>query len=77
MLVMAKRKSAAGGEPAGAANPWPARLRAVQDRLRLTNAEVAARLGIPQRTWVSWKYGERRPNAVSASMIDMLERGKI
>ena len=56
---------------------WPRRLRALQKRLRLCNTEIAAKLGVPARTWISWKYGERKPSVGSRRLIELCEAGKI
>lgn len=53
-------------------NPWPNRLKALQLRLGLSNHEMADRLGIAYRVWVSWKYGERQPQTGSITLINML-----
>ena len=58
-------------------NPWPARLKGLQERLGLSNLEMSRRLGITLRTWIGWKYGERKPQTGSITLIHLLESGKI
>ena len=41
--------------------PTPEALREWRDRMRLSQAEAATRLGISQRAWQMWEAGERTP----------------
>jgi DNA-binding transcriptional regulator YiaG len=67
MLTMAKKKN----------NPWPTRLKALRDRLGLTNDQMAQRLRIDVRLWKSWVYGERQPRGAAVALITLMEEGKI
>lgn len=40
---------------------WAAVLRALRERLRLTQEDAAERFGIPPSTWVAWENGTRKP----------------
>lgn len=60
-----------------AANPWPAKLKALRDRLGLSNEQVAARLRISLRLWRSWCYGERKPSPAGQALLSLLDQGKI
>ena len=75
-VCMAKKKPKKAARPMRA-NPWPKRLKALQQRLDLSNDEMASRLGIKARTWMAWKYGERQPQSGSITLIRHLESGKL
>ena len=64
---MAKRK------PRAASNPWPARLKRLQERLGRDNQGMADRLEISVNTWNAWKYGQRLPAGPSRAAIRLLE----
>jgi DNA-binding XRE family transcriptional regulator len=55
---MAKRKPAS--KPAG--KPWKDRLREWRERVGLTQAEAALRLGASLRTYVYWEAGKYDPD---------------
>ena len=59
------------------AEEWPEKLTKLQERLHLTNDEMALRLDVPKRTWLSWKYGERTPSVAARRLIGLLIQGKI
>ena len=64
-MVMAKKKPAKRGN-----TPWPAKLKALRERLgRITQAEAAARLGVSTATWVSWENNQRTPSATAARLL--------
>lgn len=66
--TVARKKTPPAPEPP--ANPWPARLRALQERLHLDNHDMAARLDVSLRAYQSWKWGERRPSPAQARLIE-------
>lgn len=41
---------------------WPATLKALQDKLGLTNQEMAERIGVNPRTYLAWKYDVHAPS---------------
>ena len=47
------------------------RLRALMDRLRLTQAQAAKYLGVPLPTFVNWIYGHREPNAGTLKLMSV------
>jgi DNA-binding transcriptional regulator YiaG len=71
---MAKRPTPPVEEPE---NPWPGRLKALQEKLGLDNDQMAEKLGVPARTWLSWKYGERRPSVAAARLVELAEAGRL
>lgn len=55
----------------------PTQLSDFQDKADLTNQQMADRLRITLRLYVSWKYGERKPGDVGRALISFLLDGKI
>jgi DNA-binding transcriptional regulator YiaG len=51
------------------ANPWPARLKALRERLDLTQAEAAEKTGVATRTWISWEHGHRKPSGPARRLL--------
>ena len=47
-------------------------LTALQARLDLTGAEMAAYLGVPRPTWDKWARGEREPPAALHRLLEVL-----
>ncbi len=66
MRVMAKKK-----------NDWPARLRAIRERLGITQAEAAARVRISQSQWSAFESGTRQPTRPVAYLLELLESGTL
>jgi DNA-binding XRE family transcriptional regulator len=66
MHVMAKKRPKMGG--------WPERLRALRERLDLTQAQAAEKVGVTRRAWIAWETGEKIPSAPLAILIGILER---
>lgn len=65
MAAMAKRK---------VATDWPKRLRKLRDKLDLTQAEMAAKIGVSLRTYVYWEAGKFQPLKVWLQQIDRLSK---
>ena len=58
------------------ANPWPnllAELRRIYgaDGVSLPQAEAAARIACPVRTWQGWEQGRRKPNPMIARLLEL------
>lgn len=53
------------------------RIKAIRDRLGLSNAALADRLGITERALHSYLYGQRSPSAAVLKLITLLEAGKL
>jgi DNA-binding transcriptional regulator YiaG len=58
-------------------NPWPRRLKALRERLGLTQVQAAERIRIAQSQWSSYEAGKRQPTRPIAHLIELLESGKI
>lgn len=73
MLCMAKKKTK---KPKS--NPWtPARLKALRERLDLTQVAAAARLGIPARTWIAWENSQGTPRSAAVTLLNLLDKGQL
>jgi DNA-binding transcriptional regulator YiaG len=48
---------------------WAARLRALRDRLGITQAEAAERTGVALRTWIGWENSQREPSGPAAELL--------
>jgi transcriptional regulator with XRE-family HTH domain len=57
-------------------NPWPKRLKALRERLGLTQTEAGARVGVSQRSWALWEAG-RIPSPPVQILLDLLDSGKL
>jgi DNA-binding transcriptional regulator YiaG len=53
---------------------WAKKFAAAQKRLRLTNAEMAEKLGVGVRTYLSWKYRERNPSKTAVKLLGIVAR---
>lgn len=51
-------------------------IRAIRDRLNLTQAEFADRLGVSQATVSLWEAGERRPTGSAVRLMYMIASEK-
>lgn len=71
--TMAKKQAS----PKPAPNPWPARLRALRERLALTQAAAAQKVRISRRAWVKWEMGDQIPSPAHQLLIELLEQEKI
>jgi DNA-binding transcriptional regulator YiaG len=69
MLVMAKKRKRS-------TSPWIARLKALQERLRLKGPAIADRLGVSIDTYKSWRYGRNIPSGAAQRLIELLESQK-
>ncbi len=58
------------------AAPWDgARVRALRSRLGLTQAGLAAALGVRQQTVSEWETGQYRPRGASVRLLELAEAG--
>jgi DNA-binding transcriptional regulator YiaG len=72
MRTMARKRK----QPEPPANPWPARLRALRQKLGLASQQQAAtRFRVSLRTWAAWESGETTPPRVTQLLFEMLEGG--
>jgi transcriptional regulator with XRE-family HTH domain len=58
-------------------NPWPARLEALQRKLKLTQVELAARLRITQSMISEYRTGKKIPIKAIQYLIELLENETI
>jgi DNA-binding XRE family transcriptional regulator len=68
MLDMADPKRKPGKRKPAAAS-WAARLKALRERLGITQREAAERADIPLRTWIAWENGQNDPSRSSARLL--------
>ena len=52
--------------------PTAARIAALRERLKLTNAQAADYLGVSVHTYIKWQSGERTPPAVAVRLLDVM-----
>jgi putative transcriptional regulator len=52
----------------------PEQVRALRTRLGLTQAGMAARLGVHLRTYQQWEYGRRTPSAAARKLLEGVAR---
>ena len=64
------RSVAGGGGEADAA----AYARAIRARTKLTQAEFAARIGVPIETVRNWEQGKRSPRGPARALLKLLEK---
>ncbi len=48
----------------------PERLKALRERLGLTQAEAAARVGVSRRAWIKWEKEGRKPSGPVAKLLE-------
>jgi putative transcriptional regulator len=60
--------------PQGAPVGDAAYARAIRARAKLTQAEFAARIGVPIETVRSWEQGKRSPRGPARALLKMLDR---
>lgn len=63
LVTMKKRKS-----------PLAQRLVKLQERLDLSNAEMAEKFGVAERTYRSWKYEERPITNTAKTLLGIFEQ---
>lgn len=71
------RMARKSGDGTGTPNPWPKRLKELRDRLRLTQAEAAAKVRVSRRGWAAWEGGEFVPTPAYQLLISLLEDGRL
>ncbi len=69
-MLMAKRKK---GEyrrkPPDPNNPWPKQLKALRDRLDVTQVEAAKRADVATVTWIAWEHNQRTPSKAMQKLL--------
>jgi putative transcriptional regulator len=60
--------------PNGELVPHAAYARAIRARAKLTQAEFAARIGVPIETVRNWEQGKRSPRGPARALLKMLDR---
>ncbi len=75
MRTMAKKKPKPVPTPAPVTD-WPQRLRDLRARLKLTQAEAAARVEAHLRAWQWWEAGKFKPNKFYQAAIRRLEESQ-
>ena len=70
MVSQAPPSSVPHGEPVLGA----AYAKAIRARAKLTQAEFAARIGVPIETVRNWEQGKRSPRGPSRALLRMLDR---
>jgi len=65
MSVMAKRKkkSQKPQKPLAVREEWSRKLKALRDKLGLSQFQAADTAGVQLRTWISWENRQHVPNA--------------
>ena len=48
-------------------------IKALRTALKLTQAEMAERLGVHMRTYQQWEYGRRKPSAATVRLLQSLQ----
>jgi putative transcriptional regulator len=56
------------------ARDWPAELRELRERLRVSQSGLALRLGISLRTLQEWEQGRRAPRGPAVALIEQALR---
>lgn len=54
--------------------PWPRRLRRIRRRLRLTQAELAGKIGVSASTYAKWEAGDHSPLRMIQGRIFEVEK---
>ena len=62
---------------AEAPNYTPKQIAALRDRLGLSVAEAADKVGVSRISWWQWEAGKRRPSLQSRLLILLLAQGKL
>jgi DNA-binding XRE family transcriptional regulator len=48
---------------------WALKLKALRDKLGITQAEAARRADVSVRTWIAWENSQRSPSRFTAPLI--------
>ena len=59
--------------PTGASAPDAANARRIRSQTRLTQAEFAARIGVPVETVRNWEQGKRSPRGPARALLRLLD----
>jgi putative transcriptional regulator len=59
--------------PTGASAPDAANARRIRSQTRLTQAEFAARIGVPIETVRNWEQGKRSPRGPARALLKLLD----
>ena len=59
--------------PTGASAPDAANARRIRSQTRLTQAEFAARIGVPIETVRNWEQGKRSPRGPARALLRVIE----
>jgi len=59
--------------PTGASAPDAANARRIRSQTRLTQAEFAARIGVPIETVRNWEQGKRAPRGPARALLKLLD----
>ena len=51
---------------------WKRYLKALRERLKLTQEEAAEKLEVPVATWRNWEQGRNEPNTGMARLIEII-----
>src|SRR5262245_27191940 len=71
MIVGMARKKATG-------TIWTRkRLKALRERLGLTQKAAAERLGVATRTWIAWENSHGKPGKPAAKLLTLLDNGQL
>lgn len=57
--------------------PTADEIKKIREKLQLTQAEAAERVGVSQSVWSAWERGHRTPSRQSAILIHMLRRKQV
>ena len=74
ILAQAARHRATDGPPATPASSDAAYARGVRARTKLTQAEFAARIGVPVETVRNWEQGKRSPRGPARALLKVIDK---
>jgi putative transcriptional regulator len=49
-------------------------VRAIREQLGASQAVMARLINVPQRTWVSWESGDRKPSGAALKLLDIARK---
>lgn len=70
MSTMTKRRTKPI-PPASGPNPWPARLKRLRKRRKLTQTAAASLARVSASTWISWENDQRRPSGPALELLKL------
>ncbi len=68
-MLMSKRKKKPARDVARSRRQWAEALRAIRDELGITQVEMAERVGVSARTWISWENRQGAPGRLAQALL--------